>query len=231
VLRFSADAANPTAVPVVSGNEESSGTVDRGVPFRQGEFIFQAGSTESAPNPAVLLRQASETTAETAAVRHPATGGPELEQNVTDQTVRAARFLLSRDGGTVRLVLDPPELGVIRVRLEVSGDRARTWIETESAGTRDLLLETVPRLRRSLEQQSIQLESVSVRGDGGRHAGGFPHPGSSSPGHDGHQGGSSAAQFGSATEPAAAEGTAEPEEGSDGTNRISHGPGGWDLFA
>jgi len=84
--------------------------------------------------------------------------------------MRGVRILISRDGGSIRVQLDPPELGTVRIRLDLSEDRARGWVETSSRATHTLLENSIPELRRALENHGIHLETMTVRPDGGDHS-------------------------------------------------------------
>jgi flagellar hook-length control protein FliK len=71
-------------------------------------------------------------------------------------------------GGTVNLRLSPPELGSLRLQLEVKQGVMNAKIETDTAAARQALLDNLPSLRERLAEQNVRIErfDVDVRRDG-----------------------------------------------------------------
>jgi flagellar hook-length control protein FliK len=75
----------------------------------------------------------------------------------------AAAFEAAGDqGGTVRLRLHPPELGAVKVEVNVRNGVMNAHLETETSAARSLLLDNLPALRDRLAQQQIKVERFDV---------------------------------------------------------------------
>lgn len=89
-------------------------------------------------------------------------GVSEADRNRLIQRVARAFQSTGPDGGTMRLRLSPPELGSIRVEIQVQGGQMSAKIEAETSTARALLLDNLPALRERLEQQDIKLMRFDV---------------------------------------------------------------------
>jgi flagellar hook-length control protein FliK len=88
------------------------------------------------------------------------------------------RLLIRESGGSLHLRLDPPELGHVRLHLDLSGDRARGWVEVSSREAHQVFEHNAGQLRRSLQEHGIHLESFTVRAEAESASnGGFRSPG------------------------------------------------------
>jgi len=79
---------------------------------------------------------------------------------------RVLRVVLSRVGkerSVATLGLAPPELGKLRIRMEMHAERLALRIDAETEAARRLLAEQLDALRRGLEATGVQLERVEVR--------------------------------------------------------------------
>jgi flagellar hook-length control protein FliK len=87
------------------------------------------------------------------------------------QRVEQAFQSMSDQGGTVRLKLNPPELGSLRLEITVRNGAITARAETETPAARNLLLDNLPALRERLAQQDIKVQHFDVdlmdRGQGG----------------------------------------------------------------
>ena len=61
-----------------------------------------------------------------------------------------------------RLQLTPADLGRVQITINTEGDNARVVFVAESAAARDLLDQSMPRLREMLQQSGIQLAQGDV---------------------------------------------------------------------
>jgi flagellar hook-length control protein FliK len=91
----------------------------------------------------------------------------ETRQQDVDQVrlmQRVARALESaRDrGGEVRIRLNPPELGLLKVELQVQDGRLHARLEAETPAAQVVLLENVGSLRERLAEQGLRLERFDV---------------------------------------------------------------------
>mgnify|MGYP006302022927 CR=1 FL=1 len=72
-----------------------------------------------------------------------------------------------------RLQLHPAELGRVQVTISTDGDQARVLFVADTAGAREAIEQSMPRLRDMLEQQGLQLaqSETQQRGAEGGNAG------------------------------------------------------------
>ena len=63
---------------------------------------------------------------------------------------------------TAEIRLNPPNLGLLEVKLAISGDQAHLVFQSGNANVRDVLDSSVHRIREMLEQQGITLVDVNV---------------------------------------------------------------------
>lgn len=89
---------------------------------------------------------------------HPAIDTPQFTQALTDKVA----WLVDKDIGSARLSINPPQLGPIDVRVEVSGDKAQVFLSAHSVVTRDALEASSPRLREVLGATGFTQVSVDI---------------------------------------------------------------------
>lgn len=90
--------------------------------------------------------------------------------NAVDQVAQHIEWMVynrERDSVTVRL--DPPELGVIELRIQASGGEVQAWVSAERDLTRQLLQQTQQQLREQLESRGLQLTHFDVGGQSNPH--------------------------------------------------------------
>ena len=97
---------------------------------------------------------------------------------------RLARGLgaaMNQKGGSLTLRLTPPELGTVRIELQMRGGSLAASFHAESEPARAMLLQQMSHLRRALESQGLSVERLSVQtlgepsgGRAGSDAGGEP---------------------------------------------------------
>ncbi|MGL4600516.1 MAG: flagellar hook-length control protein FliK [Plesiomonas sp.] len=73
------------------------------------------------------------------------------------------QFLLNRKLDTVEIRLDPPELGNLQIKLQLNQDQAQVGITVHNTQARELLEQTLPRLREMLAQQGIMLGQTQIQ--------------------------------------------------------------------
>jgi flagellar hook-length control protein FliK len=78
------------------------------------------------------------------------------------QRVERAFAAMSDGGGTVRLKLNPPELGSVRMEISVNKGVMKVRLEAETKEAKNLLLENLPALRDRLAQQNIKIQKFDV---------------------------------------------------------------------
>ncbi|MGL5586122.1 MAG: flagellar hook-length control protein FliK [Plesiomonas sp.] len=91
---------------------------------------------------------------------------PEQSAQVLHEQVQ---FLLNRKLDTVEIRLDPPELGNLQIKLQLNQDQAQVGIIVHNTQARELLEQTLPRLREMLAQQGIMLGQTQIQQQGQAH--------------------------------------------------------------
>ena len=108
---------------------------------------------------------ASASSASPAAIR---AGGEHVMQHVpwapqfTDEVSEQVRVFVNNGLQEARLQLTPADLGRVQITINTEGDNARVVFVAETAVARDLLDQSMPRLREMLQQSGIQLAHGDV---------------------------------------------------------------------
>ena len=84
---------------------------------------------------------------------------PEGQQQLTEKV----RWMVNSRNITAEIRLDPPDLGGMNIKVNLSGDSASVSFVVQSQHARDALDQAVPRLREMLEEQGIELGQSSVQ--------------------------------------------------------------------
>jgi flagellar hook-length control protein FliK len=92
----------------------------------------------------------------------PAPGSDQADRVRFVQRVARAFESAADRGGTVRLRLNPPELGSLRLELTVHNGKMSARIEAETQSARNLILDNLPVLRQRLADHQIQVERFDV---------------------------------------------------------------------
>ncbi len=110
-----------------------------------------AGDDRAGDGSGLTRVSATETTTDTAA------------QDSVDRVVRVLRAHVGARDSQVRIQLDPPELGRVRVDIRMRNDTLFLHVETETTAGRDLLNSRLGQLREALQQQGILVERANVQ--------------------------------------------------------------------
>ncbi len=87
----------------------------------------------------------------------------QLNEQARDSVFKQILFKLGKDGGEMRMRLEPPELGELDLRMTIeSGNTLRLSIGTERADLRDLLLSGLDQLKKELEQSGLTVAHAEV---------------------------------------------------------------------
>jgi flagellar hook-length control protein FliK len=78
-----------------------------------------------------------------------------------ERLIRLVRASSGRQSST-RLLLDPPELGKVHVRVTVDGDRVEVGVETENESARQLISDRALKLKTALEQHGLVIDRFEV---------------------------------------------------------------------
>ncbi|AUW04318.1 flagellar hook-length control protein FliK [Vibrio campbellii] len=80
-----------------------------------------------------------------------------------DQVAEKVQIMMSKNLKNLDIRLDPPELGRMQIRMTMNNDLANVHFTVANPQARDLIEQTLPRLREMLAQQGMQLADSSVQ--------------------------------------------------------------------
>ena len=72
-------------------------------------------------------------------------------------------MMMSKNLKNLDIRLDPPELGQLKIRMTMNNDIANVHFTVTNQQARDVIEQTLPRLREMLAQQGMQLADSSVQ--------------------------------------------------------------------
>lgn len=78
------------------------------------------------------------------------------------QLAEKVRWMVNAKNATAEIRLDPPDLGGMQIKVNLSGDSAQVNFSVQSNAAKDALDQAVPRLREMLQEQGIELGESSV---------------------------------------------------------------------
>lgn len=153
------------AVPAV-GTTPASAAPASAAGARSTVASVTAPATQSGPaaKPSVRRHRAAPTTE---------TGKPDA--NVR-RILRVIHSQIGRDRARATLRLDPPELGTVRLRMDLRKEALTLRIETQTPLAHRLLTEHVESLRQGLEAAGLRLEHVEIRPPAANPNAGHPDP-------------------------------------------------------
>jgi|GEM_PF-774763 len=79
-----------------------------------------------------------------------------------DQVAERVQMMMSKNLKNIDIRLDPPELGRMQIRMHMNGDAATVHFTVANQQARDVIEQSMPRLREMLAQQGVQLGDSSV---------------------------------------------------------------------
>lgn len=97
---------------------------------------------------------------------------------IMHRVIRGMHAMINHRGGVLTMHLQPPELGDLRIRMIVHGQRVTAQIDAETVQAQSLLKNNLGMLQRALEQQGMVVERLTV------HLAQSGHTGESSERHD-----------------------------------------------
>ncbi|MEZ9068420.1 flagellar hook-length control protein FliK [Vibrio atlanticus] len=80
-----------------------------------------------------------------------------------DQVAEKVQMMMSKNLKNLDIRLDPPELGQMKIRMTMNNDVANVHFTVGSQQAREVIEQTLPRLREMLAQQGMQLAESSVQ--------------------------------------------------------------------
>lgn len=84
-------------------------------------------------------------------------------QRLVVQVAKAIQASVDRRQTTMDLRLQPPELGVLRIHMEVKNNVLTAFLQTDNAQARELLTQQLTELRNILEGQGVQVGRLDVQ--------------------------------------------------------------------
>lgn len=124
-------------------------------------------SAAGPPSGAVSTQVTSQAPAQAAQVQ-PVTSNVQVDDDDNTQlnTARIARGLhnaVQQKGGAVTLRLTPPEMGTVRIQLQIQNGTVNAQFHAETESTRTMLNQQLSQLRSSLEHQGLSVDRLSVQ--------------------------------------------------------------------
>ncbi|TMX30856.1 flagellar hook-length control protein FliK [Vibrio sp. Hep-1b-8] len=80
-----------------------------------------------------------------------------------EQVAERVQMMMSKNLKNIDIRLDPPELGRMQIRMNMNGDVATVHFTVANQQARDVIEQSMPRLREMLAQQGVQLGDSSVQ--------------------------------------------------------------------
>ncbi|MCC7205374.1 MAG: flagellar hook-length control protein FliK [Phycisphaeraceae bacterium] len=85
------------------------------------------------------------------------------DQANLSRVVRGLSAAVNQKGGAVTLRLSPPELGLVRIQMQVRDGVVRAEIFTEHASARSLLADGLTELRQALQSHGLSVDRLGVQ--------------------------------------------------------------------
>ena len=80
-----------------------------------------------------------------------------------EQVAEKVQMMMSKNLKNLDIRLDPPELGQMKIRMTMNNDVANVHFTVSNQQAREVIEQTLPRLREMLAQQGLQLADSSVQ--------------------------------------------------------------------
>lgn len=95
-----------------------------------------------------------------------------LNAHFQEGLMQRFQFMLGTEVQQARVIIDPPQLGPLDLRVAIQGGEAQVQMTAQQAATRDLLEQSLPRLREMFAEAGLQLTDADIRqGHQGAHNG------------------------------------------------------------
>ena len=80
-----------------------------------------------------------------------------------DQVGRQISQSFLKGNKSIQLQLRPPELGALKIEMDMQSSGLKLAIVAENSSVKDMLMSSIPQLRESLIEQGIRLERLDVQ--------------------------------------------------------------------
>ncbi len=97
------------------------------------------------------------------AITQPSEGAADNDAINQARLTRGLRSALNQQGGSVTLRLTPPEMGTVRIQLDLAGPSVSARFHAESDAARAMLQQQLGQLRGALEGQGLSVDRLSVQ--------------------------------------------------------------------
>jgi len=160
----SGEANNPSLQTGSSAALAGGSAATAGPPLPGFEAV--ANNTATAAQPSSPLVNATSASTDVTARLNPA---GLTDPNATNDTLNSARLTrglnsaVSQQGGAVTLRLTPPDLGTVRIQLNLQGTNVTAQFHAETDSAQRLLTQQLGQLRTSLESQGLNVEKLGVQ--------------------------------------------------------------------
>ncbi len=84
-------------------------------------------------------------------------------QDASEKLSERMNIMISKNLKHVDIRLDPPELGKMHIRLHINNDQASVQFTVANSQARELIEQSLPRLRELMSQQGLQLADTDVQ--------------------------------------------------------------------
>ncbi|END2487150.1 flagellar hook-length control protein FliK [Vibrio vulnificus] len=160
-------AFNPAASPDVAKSQVQSmqaALAAAGLASVKGSSKQTSTETQGAQPTASLYSAQTvtgQTRAENVAAQQPPM--PLTRELANEQVAEKVQMMMSKNLKQLDIRLDPPELGRMQIRMTMNNDIANVHFTVTNPQARDIIEQTLPRLREMLAQQGMQLADSSVQ--------------------------------------------------------------------
>ena len=76
---------------------------------------------------------------------------------------RALRTVVQQKGGNITIRLNPPELGTMRIQVQIEGSAVRAQFDVSTEAVRTLLQQQISQLKESLQQHGLNVDQLQVQ--------------------------------------------------------------------
>ena len=152
--RFTAGDKIATATRVVDGHVATTSSDGGGTPTAQ-----QAAAP---PSPLSVMTQLDSPSHVQSSPVLPDTDTTDSDPNVA-RVMRGVRGVINQNGGSVKVRLNPPELGVVRVQMKIDHGTVVAQLQAEHESARTLLTHQLSQLRHALESHGLTVDKLDVQ--------------------------------------------------------------------
>lgn len=160
-------AKSPVAETAVAVTANVAGAADSAALEAQNAAALAAAWGSARSNESSQHASALSPAAQTAQGAHPQPELSEADQNrVAEQAMRGIKSVMNQKGGTLTLRLNPPDLGELKIRVELGNNAIRAQFEASNEHVANLLQRRMDSLRSSLESHGLRVDQLQAHSAG-----------------------------------------------------------------